>query len=553
MKTRTPFRRLLDLFQARFFEDDAVSPGGGFETNIWQVLGFLATPGFFITYLMMPGFLELGSKHATEAYWPLRTFRLFFPAFSFAVAGYGAFFQWEKLFPDRRDFLILGSFPLQPRIVLAAKVSALCLFLLMLIAAVNFFPDLFEPLLSLAIPDVRRAGYFRLAAAQIASSFAPSLFAFFAVAGLQGLLINITSPRTFRRISPWVQMAGMSVMILALLLFPVYSTLLPSAAATHATWLWLFPPVWATGIYDLLLKPSDPLFVSLGTYGTEALAVAIALFCATWALGFRRHYQRTLEAEETHFHKPRVDFFDRLPASIEERAIFGFSGQILRRSATHRLFLASYLSVGIAIGLLSAVAVSGGRIEISPEGFRGFPLLVVFFVVSGFRAACQFPAELASNWQFRITEERWAEKARRASRKRVLASGLIPTLLLFLPFEIWQWGITTGLFHLAFQLTTGALLVELLFWNFDKVPFTCSYFPGKVSLAMLAGIYLYGFTEYSFRMSDLEAALDTRPWWAVLFFAVAGVLLTLSWRRRPPATEVRFDGYEPEIQGLNLT
>ena len=45
MKRRTPFRHLLELFQGRFFENDAVSPDGGFETNIWQVLGFLASPG----------------------------------------------------------------------------------------------------------------------------------------------------------------------------------------------------------------------------------------------------------------------------------------------------------------------------------------------------------------------------------------------------------------------------------------------------------------------------------------------------------------------------
>ena len=106
---------------------------------------------------------------------------------------------------------------------------------------------------------------------------------------------------------------------------------------------------------------------------------------------------------------------------------------------------------------------------------------------------------------------------------------------------------------MIFQLATGALLIELLFWSFDKVPFTCSYFPGKVNLALLAGIYLYGFTEYSFRMADLETALEGRPWFALLFFTAALLLLTLSWRRSPRASEVRFDGNEPEIQGLNLT
>jgi hypothetical protein len=115
------------------------------------------------------------------------------------------------------------------------------------------------------------------------------------------------------------------------------------------------------------------------------------------------------------------------------------------------------------------------------------------------------------------------------------------------------WGTGPGLFHMIFQMATGALLIELLFWNFDKVPFTCSYFPGKVSLALLAGIYLYGFTEYSFRMADLETTLDDRPWLGLLFLASVAAVLALLWRRNPGASEVRFDGNEPDIQTLNLT
>jgi hypothetical protein len=245
--------------------------------------------------------------------------------------------------------------------------------------------------------------------------------------------------------------------------------------------------------------------------------------------------------------------FDRLGASPEENAIFRFTGRILARSARHRLFLATWWSVGISIGLLTTVVVNNGKLGASPSGLRSFPLLVAFFMVSGFRATLQFPAELQSNWLFRLGESNWSEASRRATRKRLLMSGLFPALLLFLPFEIWQWGGMTGLFHVAFQLATGALLVEALFWNFDKVPFTCSWFPGTVNLALLAAIYLYGFTEYSFRMADLETALDRRPWHALLFFAVAALIWVLCWHRHPRASEVRFDGNEPEIQRLNLT
>src|SRR5260221_5205444 len=112
---------------------------------------------------------------------------------------------------------------------------------------------------------------------------------------------------------------------------------------------------------------------------------------------------------------------------------------------------------------------------------RAFPFLIAFFAISGFRTVFQFPAELASNWLFRITEARWAEIARSVTRKRVLVSGLGPVLLLLLPFEIAVWGGWRAPLHTVFQFAAGAMLIELMFWSFDKVPFTCSYFPGRTN------------------------------------------------------------------------
>ena len=49
--------------------------------------------------------------------------------------------------------------------------------------------------------------------------------------------------------------------------------------------------------------------------------------------------------------------------------------------------------------------------------------------------------------------------------------------------------------------------MEIMFFGFRKVPFTCSHLPGKVNLVGLAVIYILGFTMYSSTMADLEAWL----------------------------------------------
>jgi hypothetical protein len=551
----TPFRILYDLFRARFFENDTVAPGGGFELGVYKLFGILAMPGFFVAYFVMPQFLELAARPRGPAVdLALRLYRLLFPSFSFAVVGFATLFEWDMLFPDRRDFLVLGPFPVRLRTLCAAKFAALGFFLLLLITAVNGVPTVMTPVFSLLIPQLHGLGFLRLFTAQVAAAAGASAFAFFLVAALQGLLINLTTPRTFARISPWIQLLGMSLMILALLLFPLYSGLFVEAVVRNSKWLWFFPPFWFTGIYDLLLPQSDPRFAALGSFGLQALAVAIAIFGLSWAAGFRRHYRRTLESEDTQPRSPRAGLLDRLPGSEEERAIFRFTGRILSRSTPHRLFLATWWSIGISIGLIVAVVPHNGRLQVSPSGARAVPFLVAFFVVSGFRSAFQFPAELSANWLFRLTEGRWTETARRATRRRVLANGLLPVVLLFLPFEVAAFGWPLGLFHASFQLLAGAFLIELFFWSFDKVPFTCSYFPdGGVNIVILIALLGYGFTQYSFQMAALEAHLDTRPLQIVLTFAIAAAALTLVRRRNPAASEVLFDANQPEIQTLNLT
>ena len=546
-----PFKLLLEIFRGRFLENETE---GTFDVSVYQVIGALAIPGLFVALYVMPFFMDLATRTpGPDVDWLIRGVRLFFPAYSFAVTGFATLFEWDVLFPDRRDFLILAPFPVRLRELFGAKFAALGVFILTLVCAVNFFPTVLLPLFSMAIPKLGVSGMIRLTLTQIAATAGASLFAFFAVAALQGVLINVTTPTLFRRISPAVQMCGMSIMVIALFTFPLYMLLLRPMTEAHTVWPWLFPPVWFTGVYDLLMPGGDASFALFGIFGLKALAIAIGVFTLSWALGFQRHYRRVLESEDTSPRTPALSPIGRFIRWPEERAIFEFSGRILARSTKHRMFLATYLSVGVSFGLLTTLVVRAGKLDLSHEGLRSFPFLIVFFVISGLRASLQFPAELASNWLFRLTESSWAEVARSATRKRVLAGGLIPVLLLTLPFEIAIWGWAPGAMHFLFQLTSGALLIEALFWNFTRVPFTCSWFPGKINLGLLAVAYLYGFGSYSFRMADLEKAIEQNSLYGVYFFVLAAMLLAACWRRHPAAGSVRFDANEPESQVLDLT
>ena len=86
-------------------------------------------------------------------------------------------------------------------------------------------------------------------------------------------------------------------------------------------------------------------------------------------------------------------------------------------------------------------------------------------------------------------------------------------------------GPTLGLIHLTFALALSLVLLNLLLVWFRKIPFTCSYFPGKTSMAVMFFLYLAGFTTYSWTMADLEARLLDNPAQLLLFYAAIAAAL----------------------------
>jgi hypothetical protein len=74
-----------------------------------------------------------------------------------------------------------------------------------------------------------------------------------------------------------------------------------------------------------------------------------------------------------------------------------------------------------------------------------------------------------------------------------------------------------------------------------------------ISPCILAFLYLYGFTTWSFNMADLEQTIEGRAIRQAMYFAAALAALAILWRRSPKASEVIFDGSEPFIQTLDLT
>ncbi len=118
---RGRFRLLVQLFTRRFFENDLLAPDIDLRPSAIWLLPALAAPAFLWTvkravpYSLMSVF---GYEMVEMASWLDKSLLM---ALAMAGAGVVTVLVWEALLVDRRDAFVLGSVPIQPRMVVAAK------------------------------------------------------------------------------------------------------------------------------------------------------------------------------------------------------------------------------------------------------------------------------------------------------------------------------------------------------------------------------------------------------------------------------------------------
>jgi hypothetical protein len=102
--------------------------------------------------------------------------------------------------------------------------------------------------------------------------------------------------------------------------------------------------------------------------------------------------------------------------------------------------------------------------------------------VIGLRSVFPLPISLTANWLLRITQLCPSQKYIAATRRSLLFFAVVPVwlvlALLSLSFRPWHQVVE----HLAVLALLGYVFAELSLIGFYKVPFTCSYLPGKSNI-----------------------------------------------------------------------
>jgi len=492
---RQQFRVLYHEFLFRMVDLEVLSVQGDIKQLLGQFGGLLV----FFSAMVTLGAMFFDPRHRSPAaamatIWGVQHFLI---ATTMLVMGLFAVLSWDSTFPDRRDVLVLAPLPIRPRTIFSAKAAALGAALGLTVAALNGLPALTWGLFLFPPDGSGLLGPFRAVAAYWLSALAGGAFVFFSVLTVQGLAGQLPR-RWYLRLSAVLQIAVFCVLLCTYFLEPSLSSAEAFAAPANQHALAWLPSYWYLGLLEWLngsaSRPGVAVAASRAVGGLVVMGLAASV---TYLLAYLRTLRKIVEEPDIVPVARGGTWLPRFGNPLDT-AVVQFSIRTLLRSRQHRIILAFYLGIGFGILALLAelVAQEEKRTHMTTALHQpSIPLLLASVVmlaawVMGTRAIFGLPIELRANWIFRMVELGGAPACLRAGRRALLMLSVVPLCAGATAIYLCLWGWRPVLEHMAVLALLGAVVTELCLQNFQKIPFTCSYLPGKSRIHMaIVGVW----------------------------------------------------------------
>jgi len=472
----------------------------------------------------------------------------------------------SSLFPDETDFRVLMVLPVSRRLIFAAKLAALGCFVAIFVvtAEVALFPLFSVTIISPHLDHFPLV----LFGAYLIASLAGGLFAGVAVMAVQALLLLAVPRRILSSTSAAVGSLMLFGLVASLPLLGRF-TARGTALESGARWLWAVPPAWFAGLEQRLL--GDERFTGLAIVALSAL-IGVCLVSAGAYLILYRHFERVMVRPASR--GPAAAASSRAPGRAAPlrrpafTAVRQFTSMTLWRSPLHQGVVAAIAAIGVALVVNSLIDLDF-RVawDVSAPVWRRHevihavvwaPFALVFVTAFAIRASLLVPIEPRANWVFRITERpafRLQQIDAAAWTMRMI--GVVLPAMLLLPLQWFVFG-PRALATTAVAVLTGGLIVEILFLDWRRIPFTCSYLIGKgfVPLVVLRG--LLAFFLYTTLGSALAHIARAAPpaFGLVIGVMLIGAIAGLRRMRRSSQEHVPLefeDSLPTELSPLKLT
>jgi hypothetical protein len=458
------------------------------------------------------------------------------------LMGFISVLEWDVLFVDRRDFENLCPLPIGPRTLFFSKFTSLlmfvglCAFSMAGLSSVVFVYHLPGWTSNSVLYGLRYLF------AHIVTVLAACFFTFFAVIFLIGFLKIFLGRRLFSKIS--IYLRGLLLTVFVVLIFFVLaesfgSEIFPFSRfyelrESGSAFLFLFPPVWFVGLYETLIGNGDFLFSAGWRSGLLGLVTFACVFFLVSGLSYRGRL-RMSDVPPGNRSKARLWTGRRLRSLFDgiflrnpiQKAVFYFFSKTLRRSAFHKMRLISYGAVAIAFLMivLTSETLDFHQMIKMRKTLIAAPLVFSFFILIGLRKVIEIPVSLDANWIFKFTENKIRRHYFAGLRKSIFWNILLPFFLCVAGIYLWVWPWQSVVIHVLFGFCAALLLMEGLLIKTRKIPFACSFLPGKEKIHFYWLFYFLGFIAYITILTAAEASVLQNP--SLILFCLMAALLSL--------------------------
>jgi hypothetical protein len=390
------------------------------------------------------------------------------------VVGLFAVLSWDSTFPGRRDVFVLAPLPIRNRTLFLAKVAAVASGLLLTIVVLNAGPGLTWPItltqrdvgfLDLALPFTHRTFF-----AYWGTMLAAGTFLFCCVLATQGLAALLPR-RIFLALSAVLQVAAFCLFVSVYFLEP---------SLMRADTIGWYPSWWFLGLFQQLNGTSTLGTVELAHRAWMGLAAAVGTTALAYVLSYFRTLRKIVEEPDIAPGARGWNFAPRFGSPVKT-AIVQFSVRALLRSRQHRVILAFYLGVGFAVVILFAKSPEAQEQlrQLVNAPFLIASVVMLWVWILGARSIFGIPIDPRANWIFRTMPIRGGAECLSAARWSLYLLAVAPAMAASAAWFLWIWPSRAAWGHLTVLLFLAVILAELCLYGFEKIPFTCSWLPGK--------------------------------------------------------------------------
>jgi hypothetical protein len=540
--------RLTRHFFRAMFDFGILTEAGAdsFRHLLLGAIGGMVAFGFLVTRILVGRYAMLASASSPEPYRrALLGDDMLMIGLSMLLVAFVTLLVSHSLFPDERDFRILGPLPVSRSTIFATKLAGLLLFtgLVIAVAHLSLLPWV---LLSSANHWLDHSMLVRLIAWAIASVTA-SLFAVLAIAALVGVLMLAASRVRLDAINALMKSGVFAALVLCIpLVYQVAAA--TSLLLTGSWWLAFVPPAWFVGLQRMLVGRATPVLFGLAGMALGSLFTVAMITAGVYLLLFKHFERLVLRPVGSDPVSGRLKPLSRTVVGSDPspafRAIAGFTLATLSRSQLHQSVLVGLSVFGLGIAFNSILGASARSLARAPYWT---PFALMFASGLAMRASLVLPLQHRANWIFRVTED----PATRVDQFRAV-DGIVTAWIAGVPglWTLFVWWMSTGspspIAAIVVALI-GLISAHAVLSDWRRIPFTCSYLPGKRFVFYSLTIGILAWAAFALIGAGFVQSARSSPGQAAVVVTVLSVVAWLlrrrrlhTWRRAPLMFEDEF-------------